>query len=259
MANYVKEQNGYVADVPNVYFKRCDGKLFYYDELTAASLTPNNENFEITGGQGLYPLAFIPSGNSLEAQFTSAQFNMNLFEMANATSAVEEADFLRYKSTLVDVSTNAASIRDASVIATSVQINGLTLTDEAPKSGEFKAQVSDGSLNLTFFAGDIADGTTIRIMYQATEAATTVDVLTDSASARGELTMEWPVYSSGTDCTESSTKGFVVATVYRARITTLPGFDSSYKSASTNSITMSALDPKRADKKMYSVRWVPAA
>jgi hypothetical protein len=96
------------------------------------------------------------------------------------------------------------------------------------------------------------------VTYQAIETATVVNVMTDGATARGELTFEWPVYSSGDDCAESSTKGYVIATIHRARVTALPGFDSSYKSASTNSVTVSALDPKRPDKKMYSIAWIDA-
>ena len=45
--------------------------------------------------------------------------------------------------------------------------------------------------------------------------------------------------------------------VPRVRATALPGFDNSYKSASTNSITFSAIDPRRADKKMYEMIYEP--
>ena len=43
----------------------------------------------------------------------------------------------------------------------------------------------------------------------------------------------------------------------RVRVTALPGFDNSYKSASTNSITFAAIDPKRADSKMYELDYEP--
>lgn len=253
---YVKELGGYIADVPNIHFKRCDGKVFYWDEITAASFTPNSDNIEITGGWSRYPLAFIPSSNSLEAQFTSAQFTMAIFEMANAASVEQDTAYKRWHTVLADVATNKATIPDATADLTTIQINGLELVSGTPATGQFAAAVESENVALTFFAGDIADGTTIKVSYQTTETASVVNVLTDSTSARGELTMEWPVYSNGTDCTEASTKGYVVLTVYRARVTALPGFDSSYKTAATNSITVSALDPKRPDKKMYSVAWI---
>ena len=52
------------------------------------------------------------------------------------------------------------------------------------------------------------------------------------------------------DCTESTIKGYLHRVFYRVRATAMPGFDSSYKTAATNSITFAAIDPKRADKKM---------
>lgn len=41
MANYVPKFTGYIADVPEVWFKRLDGKMFHFDEITQASVTPN--------------------------------------------------------------------------------------------------------------------------------------------------------------------------------------------------------------------------
>ena len=43
----------------------------------------------------------------------------------------------------------------------------------------------------------------------------------------------------------------------RVRVTALPGFDNSYKSAATNAVTFSAIDPKRADEKMYDLYYEP--
>ena len=37
---YIEKFKGYVADVPEVWFKRIDGRVFHYDKLTSASVTP---------------------------------------------------------------------------------------------------------------------------------------------------------------------------------------------------------------------------
>ena len=39
-------------------------------------------------------------------------------------------------------------------------------------------------------------------------------------------------------------------------MTAMPGFDTSYKSAATNSVTFSALDPKREDESIYNIAYV---
>jgi len=76
--------------------------------------------------------------------------------------------------------------------------------------------------------------------------------------ATGEAVLKWPIYASGEDCTDSSIKGYVILYMYRARLTRLPGFDSSYKNAETFSFQLSAMDPKRSDRMIYSLAYIDA-
>lgn len=111
---------------------------------------------------------------------------------------------------------------------------------------------------ITLAADDATIGDTVRVSYRRRVInAQRVQVRTDSTTAKGALYAHWPVYSSGTDCTESSIKGWLHLYIPRVRVTALPGFDNSYKSASTNSITFAAIDPKRADSKMYELDYEP--
>ena len=61
MATYVKAYGGYIADVPRLWFKRCDGHVFYFDELTQASVTPNPQFTEVNAKQklALYTAKYI--------------------------------------------------------------------------------------------------------------------------------------------------------------------------------------------------------
>ena len=74
--------------------------------------------------------------------------------------------------------------------------------------------------------------------------------------AMGEAVLKWPVYASGDDCTDSAIKGHVVMRLYRARLTRLPGFDTSYKNAATFAFDLSAMDPKRDDGMIYELAYV---
>ena len=47
MATYNNALKGYVADVPKVIFRRCDGHAFSFDELTAATVSANIETMDI--------------------------------------------------------------------------------------------------------------------------------------------------------------------------------------------------------------------
>jgi hypothetical protein len=47
MSTYVPAFKGYITDVPEMWFKRCDGEVFHFDELTQASVTPNTQFTEV--------------------------------------------------------------------------------------------------------------------------------------------------------------------------------------------------------------------
>lgn len=91
MAIYIEKYDGYIADNPNIYFERCDGEVFAYQEVNTASMTNTANSISITGGQGNYPLAYIETDKSLEITFASSQFTLDMFAMANAVS-IEEGD-----------------------------------------------------------------------------------------------------------------------------------------------------------------------
>lgn len=38
---YEERFGGYITDVPRIIFKRCDEKVFYFDELTSCTVTPD--------------------------------------------------------------------------------------------------------------------------------------------------------------------------------------------------------------------------
>lgn len=149
------------------------------------------------------------------------------------------------------------------VQAKSVKIKGLK-EGESAAAGTFTVKITaateeqDGATEITLADGDAEMGDTIRVSYKRrVNGASVVTMKTNSTTAKGALYAHYPVYSSGTDCTESSIKGWLHIYVPRMRATALPGFDSSYKSASTNSITFAAIDPKRADGKMCDVYYEP--
>ena len=83
MATYVAAYKGYIADVPQVWFKRCDGEVFHFDEITQASANPQTNFTEINAGWSLYPVAYLPGQSTMEISMTSGQFNAELFSMAN--------------------------------------------------------------------------------------------------------------------------------------------------------------------------------
>lgn len=143
--------------------------------------------------------------------------------------------------------------------ANSIKIRGLEESSEAT-AGKFKVEITaaaedtDGKTVITFAADDVAVGDTVRVSYQRRAVgAQTVSVTTRTQSSRGEVWLHYPVYSAGVDCTESAIKAMLHIHIWRTRVTQAPGFDASYKSAATNSITFAAMDAKRADGEVYEL------
>lgn len=267
MASYIQSVNGYIADSAEVYFNRCDKKVFYFDQCSSSSFTPTFNQLEITGGWGLFPLAFINTGSTLEASFTSSQFSMDIFEGMSNVTAAEDTAFEMYHSAILVAGSDFSVDLPHKATAGSTFVYGLEATTVSPAPGKYI--LTDVALEagppevpahtkLTFDDGDVASGDTVRVIYKTIVTAERARVLTSTMSARGEVTMKWPVYSSGTDCSEAAVKGYVILTIYMARVTAMPGFDTSYKTAATNSVTFSAIDPRRADGQMYSISYVPA-
>ena len=60
MATWNERLKGYIADVPRVVFKRCDGAKFSFDELTSASVAADIGTIEINAGDSLFPVAVLP-------------------------------------------------------------------------------------------------------------------------------------------------------------------------------------------------------
>lgn len=179
--------------------------------------------------------------------------------MANAVT-MKQADVATLESKLYEVAEGPKIVIPYETQAGSVKINGFEAA-EAAAAGKFSVEVvseDTPSTTITFFEGDVAVGDTLRVAYRRrVNGASVATVKTNSTTAKGSLYAHWPVYSSGTDCTESSVKGWLHLYIPRVRVTALPGFDNSYKSAATNSVTFSSIDPKRADEKMYDLYYEP--
>jgi hypothetical protein len=265
MAVYLPKYDGYIIDNPNIDFERCDGTVFSYDEVNTASVTNTSNVITITGGQGRSPLAYIDSDMTSELTFASSLFTLEMFAMANAEE-ITEGDYGTLDSGLYDVADGLTATLPFEVKADSVKVLNPRGLEQATTiaAGKFTVAITAsaadtaGQTVVTFNTGDVKVGDTVRIAYKRRIVnGSKVAVTTEATTAKGTLYAHWPVYSSGADCTESSIKGWLHLCMKRCRATALPGFDASYKTAQTQSITFSAIDAKRPDKKFYDIIFEP--
>lgn len=189
---------------------------------------------------------------------TSAEFTMEMFEAANGVNAVDETVFIDEVKSYPVVSNSI--IIPFKVDAESVYINGLTKGD-AVAEGVFTVEVSEDEAEtvITFNEGEFENDTDVEVFFdREVENVRTLNMTTGAPSSRGAAFMRWPLYAGSEDGAESAIKGYIQLEVPLCRVTALPGFDSSYKTASTQSITLSAMDAGRADERWYALRYIPA-
>ena len=186
-----------------------------------------------------------------------------MFEMASATNMAEgDTGVMETKKYEVEAADEGGALTITvpyECKANSIKIRGLEEGDEAA-TGKYKVEITaatadaDGKTVITFAEGDVAAGDSVRISYQRRAVgAQTISVTTRTQSSRGEVWLHYPVYSAGVDCTESAIKAMLHIHIWRTRVTQAPGFDASYKTAATNSITFAAMDAKRADGEVYEL------
>lgn len=187
---------------------------------------------------------------------------MDMFSMANAGDSIE-GDVGTLETKRYEVEEGLKVNIPYEVQEGSVKIRGMEAAEEAA-AGKFAVKITaataeaGGTTELTFNAGDATVGDTVRVSYRRRVVdAHTLSVKTSGTTAKGSLYLHWPVYSAGSDCTEASIKGWLHMYIPRVRVTALPGFDNSYKSAATNGVTFSAIDAKRADGKMFDLNYEP--
>lgn len=253
MATYNANLRGYVADVPKVIFRRCDGHAYAFDELATATVSADIQTTDITGGWSLFPLAVLPGASTFTLNFTSAQFDTDLFSMANKTAAGDYQTNANYEMDTKERHTpdqNHQITLIETPVAGTIFIAGL---EEVTGSGTITAgKYLVNGKQITFSADDDIDF--VDVIYKYVKEVKEL-IVTNKESAIGEATCIWPVYGSGDDCSQSDIIGYYIVRVFRARITQIPGMDTSYKSAATFTFELQALDAKRNDEGCYSTAY----
>ena len=252
----------------NIFVKRCDGRIFYFDELTAATVTPQVNYTEVNAGWSLFPVAYLPGQSTFEMQITSGKFEADLFVMTNATHFHENTSYrMMATETLALDGSNEVELAHTPVSGTiSIPYDNFSYdsatgkwtgtglmeeTSQTVTAGKFSVTTTAGTTKLTFYSAADA-GATVTVSYYYVETVNEANI-DNRSSAMGEAIMQWPVYGNGDDCTDASIIGYVTVKVYKCRVTAQPGMDSSYKTANTFNFTLAAMDAKRADEACYSI------
>jgi hypothetical protein len=243
---YIPALKGFITDVPEIWLKRKDDRVFHYNKLTSSNVTPNTNFTEVTGGWGLYPIAYLPGASTMEMTFESAEFDGELFSMANATDFIEDAtgeesEVWGNVEFEVEGEGSATTTDEVDIYlplqppaGTKYYINGLS---EQPaddsgelEAGEFKVGTfsQDGKrYKATITFGTALDvGSVLVVNYVYTKKLLTAKI-NNQRTFVGSAMLRWPVYSAGNEVDAAEVKGYFLMKIYRCRVTQFPGFDAS--------------------------------
>lgn len=265
---YIPAYKGYITDVPELWFKRNDGRVYHFDQLTAFNASPNVNFTEVNAGWSLYPVAYLPGQSTMEMQATSGQFNAELFAMANGENFEENAEYLIPFTDAIELQQGVQSytIKTPSPI---INTEANPVTVEGMTAATSSTGMEPGTFYIAESTGDDNNGyeTTITVgTFDNEENIASMDVtyylkqtvkeikIDNKSTAVGSLIAKWPVYASGEEGNAAGVKGHLIMQVYKCRITAMPGFDTSYKSAATNSVTFSVVE-SRTEEDAYSIAY----
>ena len=141
--------------------------------------------------------------------------------MANATEYEANADYAMPTAERHEIDASHQITLQETPIEDSVSIKGMEEVESNPTEGQFT--VDPSTKKVTFNASE--EGT-IEVIYDYKKTVQEA-IIDNKSSAIGEASCIWPVYGSGDDCSESAIVGYYIVKVFRARITTVPGMDTS--------------------------------
>ena len=247
---------GFIIDTPNIAIT---GENSVYQCLTSQSgeISFEGEGTSIAGGWSFYDLANIDGKKSINVNITNAKFETD--QMLLQSGGKESSNPVPIPKFGEDYVVTATGDTDKKyvitipheVIAGSVRINGMAETAQAVEAKTFKVTVENNATTIEF-AADM-ENQTVSPFYKimSSDTATTISVRTDDVTKSGEVSIVFPIYGDGDSEKSSEVIGYGYLTIFKGKISSTRTLGGSYKTPSTFTLAISALDPRRPDKKFY--------
>lgn len=247
-------KQGFIIDVPNVLIDTGE-KSYISVTATEGQLTVEPEELTIEGGQGLYPLFQMNTKSVIKISLTDAKFNTDQFEVYGAVAATESRKRYEFETLYVVEEDNTVTITGRTLKAADFSLNGFTAIDgedpASPEKGQVVLSSSGSDTKITFSAEDSMAGQTISPVYAYTEEAESFKFLEGVFPKHAKVILKFPLY--GSEDGNSGSDSTVQIIVHKASISASPTIGGSYKTASTFSMELTAMDPRRADKEIWAI------
>lgn len=249
----------FIVDAPNALIL-AKNKVLSITTAKSGEIKLSGDKIDINAGQNPFAIASINTKSNLEISLKDAQFKMDAMAMqTGGTKSVKTTTGYEAKKFVVTSSKIAIPYV---VNANSVKINGLEETTvTTPTTGKFKVTLGAGETTILFATEDVIEGETVLVAYsREIQNVESLSVKTTDTPSGGMVIVEYPCYGNNAiDKSVQEEIGKIQWVIFKCAITRDGGMGGSYKSASEFDLKFTALDPERADEKMFEVNFIPKA
>lgn len=164
---------------------------------------------------------YLPGQSTLEMSFESAQFDADLFAMANQQTFHESTTYVMPVTEILTAASGGVFTLSETPVAGSVSIPNCVL--EANKDGDADTRPTYTVSGTSVTCDQFEAGDEVEISYEVVKTVNTIEI-TNKTSAVGELVAKFPVYATGDEEDSAGVKGYVILKIYKCRATAMPGF-----------------------------------
>lgn len=254
----MSEVQGFIIDVPNVLITTTKGDTHIVN-ASQGEVKFGGESLTVNGGWSFYDLTEIDTKKTLEVSITDAIWNIDTLKLSSGGTLTTKVDeFYEFGIPFVIGTTTPSFEIPSVVVEGSVRINGFTETTQTPTASTYTVTIGADKTTVLFDAS--AKGTTVYPAYKvATEATSSVlEVKTTDFPSSGVAVLTFPVYADP-ESTEANVVGYGQITVFKAKIKADFTMGGQYKQASSFTMTLKGLDPRRPDQNMWKFVYKPIA
>lgn len=229
-----------------------ESKVIGMTKLQNVTISGTGSETDVFAGDNPFPWTSFPTDKAITVTAQSANFSLkqlNITQGASVTTGT--AVFTEVVEVLIPADGQIALDHEA--IAGSVVVDGFTEASDLAtiSAGQYFLDTTDGKL--LHFAPDDA-GQEVEIVYEWNTEATaeTLSVLKDTFAKPFKFIHRIPIYD---DNSQIVAQGQL--TVYKAKANNSFEFNLQRQTAYAPSLELRALDPKRADKKLWDFTIAP--
>lgn len=223
---------------------RNPSKIIGYADLQDLSVESSVSMDDITGGNKMFPIASFKKESGLKVSTTSAVFNPEMIEYLDGATG-ETGVAVMTEVMDIAVPEDGVVTLEGTPVESSVFVAGMTVASgESPEKGKYTVSGS----TVTFSTEDAGKSVIIVYDYNSSENAVTYAITETSMTKPFIFDYMFPIYDEDTQQTHKAQ-----LKIFKAQCSSGFKLNAQHRAPFAPQFEASAKDPKRVDKKMWTL------